>query len=779
MSPETWIGKRIPRIGSVDKALGRAKYTGDILLPGMLYGKCLRSPYPHAKILNIDTSKAEKVIGVKAVVTGKMDTPRDSKGRPGIFGIIPHTRDHILLPIDKVRYVGEEVAAVAAIDEDTAEEAIELIDVEYEPLPFVLTTEEAMKEGAPLLHDRRPGNVAAHYLVHEGNVEEGLRQSDYVWENTFTCETQSHALPEPFTALVSYEPSGKFNIWNQTQCPFQVRQGLHNTLMVPLSDIRLHSVPMGGAHGGRSDTHPATFIACLLSRKAGRPVQIKFSREEVEDAMRDKAGKIWKVRIGFKKDGTIVARDIYMILESGAYASSAIVELWVPLLIDEVLWRAPSYRYEARLIYTNKTIGSMMRTRAHVGPMSLDVAFDQVAERLGIDPIEIRLKNAILPNEVVPTKSIVTSTGLSESIVMAAEKAGWKEKRGKMGYGRGIGIGSGNMQAMFYMGFRTGSTAFIKFNDDGSCTVFTGSNDLGQGNVTMHTQITAEEIGIDMKDIKVCYADTELCYQDPGNYSMSATVISANAVKKAAQDAKRRLLEVAADILDVSWEEVEMKDKRFFVKRRLGKGTSVSIAEVCRTAFRRGKPIYGFGDYRGRIDYSDFNVEVNLPYNEKTYGQKVTAYSFGTTTVEVEVDIETGLVKVTRIVATNDCGTVLNPLLVEGQMHGQLNFMLGHGLYETNVWDKKTGRKLTSDYRTYKVPTVNETPKIETHFLGIPDTDGPYGAKEGSLGFGCGLHGAIANAIYDAVGIWVYDVPISSEKMLKLLKEKETREKKG
>jgi CO/xanthine dehydrogenase Mo-binding subunit len=295
----------------------------------------------------------------------------------------------------------------------------------------------------------------------------------------------------------------------------------------------------------------------------------------------------------------------------------------------------------------------------------------------------------------------------------------------------------------------------------------------------MHTQIAAEEIGIDMKDIKVCYADTELCYQDPGDYSMSATVISGNAVKKAAQDAKRRLLEVAADILDVSYEEVEMRDKVFYVKRRLGKGKGVSLAEVCRTAFKRGKPIYGFGDYRGRIDYSDFNVEVKLPYNEKTYGQKVTAYSFGTTTAEVEVDTETGLVKVNKIVAVNDCGTVLNPLLVEGQMHGQINFMLGHGLYETNVWDKKTGRKLTSDYRTYKVPTANEIPKIETHFLGIPDTDGPYGAKEGSLGFGCGLHGAIANAIYDAVGVWAYEIPITPEKILRLLKEKEAKEKRG
>jgi CO/xanthine dehydrogenase Mo-binding subunit len=777
MSPETLIGKRLPRIGSVDKALGRAKYTGDIVLPGMLYGKILRSPYPHARILNIDTSKAEKVIGVKTVVTGKRDTPRDSKGRPGIFGIIPHTRDHILLPIDKVRYVGEEVAAVAAIDEDTAEEAIELIDVEYEPLPFVLTAEDAMKEGAPLVHEHRPRNIVAHYLVHEGDVEEGFRKSDYTFEDTFTCQTISHALPEPFTALVSYEPSGKLNVWTQTQCPFQMRQGLHNTLLAPLSDIRVHNVWSGAAFGGRSDTFPATFIACLLSRKAAKPVQIKLCREEVEDVMRDRASKIWKLKIGVKNDGTILAREINLIMDCGAYASSSIVALWVPLLIDEVLWRAPDYKYNAYLVYTNKTACSMMRTRANLGPMAAEVAFDRIAEHLGLDPIEIRLKNAIKQGEVVPTKSIVTSSGLSESIVMAAEKAGWKEKRGKMGYGRGIGIGSGNMQSMFYMGFRTGSTAFIKFNDDGSCTVFTGNTDNGQGNPTMHVQVAAEELGVPMEDIKICWGDTELCYQDPGTYSMSATVISANAVRKAAQDAKRRLLEVAAEILDVSWEEVEMKDKVFYVKRRLGKGKGVSLAEVCRTAFRRGKPIYGFGDYRGRIDYSDFNVDVKLPYNERTYGQKVAAYSFGTTTAEVEVDRETGKVKVTNVAAVNDCGTVLNPLIVEGVMDGQIAVLLGHGLYENNIWDKKTGRKLTNSYRTYLLPTAAEMPKIERYFLEIPDPDGPYGAKEGGLGFGVGLDGAIVSAINDAVGVWVNDLPISPEKMLKLLKEKKTKEK--
>ena len=298
----------------MDKAMGLAKYTTDIVLPGMLYGKALRSPYAHATDRQHRHEQSREDQGRQGRGDGHQGHP---EGRH-LFGIIPHTRDHVLLPFDKVRYIGEEVAAVAAIDEDIAEEAIEAIKVEYEPLPFVLNWQDAMKEGAPLVHESRAGNMAAHYLVNEGDIEEALRNSDLVWEKTFTCEVASHALPEPFTALCSYEPSGKYNFWMQTQCPFQVRQGLHNTLKVPLSDIRLHSVDMGGAHGGRSDTPPGAFIAGLLSRKAGKPVQIKMSREEVEDCMRDKAAKVWTMKIGFKKDGTITGRDIHMMLEGGA-----------------------------------------------------------------------------------------------------------------------------------------------------------------------------------------------------------------------------------------------------------------------------------------------------------------------------------------------------------------------------------------------------------------------------------------------------------------------------
>jgi len=776
VSENTLIGKRIPRIGSVDKVLGRAQYSGDLVKPNMLSGKILRSPYPHARILNIDTSKAERLPGVKAVVTGKNDTPRGPDGKPGYFGIVQNTRDQVLLPIDKVRYVGEEVAAVAAIDEDTAEEAISLIKVEYEELPFVLTAEEAMKKGAPLVHEDRPGNLGGHYYVDEGDVEKAFKKSDYIFKDTFTCQTISHALPEPYTVVADYDPSRTFHVWAQTQCPFQNRQGLRNTLKVPLNNIRIHNVWSGAAFGGRSDTFPAAFISCLLARKAVRPVRIILTREEVEEVGRDRAPCVWTVKMGLKKDGTILARDIKMSLDCGGYASSSIVALWVPLLIDEVILRAPNYRYEGHLVYTNKTVCSMMRTRSNLGPMATEVAMDRIAEDLGIDPIELRLKNAMEEGEITPTKSTIHSSGLIESIEIAVDKSGWKEKRGKMEsddrIARGIGIGSGNMQAMFYMGFRTGSTSFIKFNDDGSCTVFTGNTDNGQGNPTMHVQIAAEVLGVPMEDIKLQWADTELSYQDPGTYSMSATVTSANAVKKAAEDARHKLLDVAAEMLEVSLEEVEMKDKKFFVKRRVGMGDVFTIAQVCRNAFKRGKPIFGFGDYRSRIDFSDFNTASTIPYAERTYGQKVGSYSFGTTVVEVEVDKKTGKVKVTNCVAVNDCGRVLNPLAIDGQMDGQIALLLGHGLMENNVWDPKTGRKLSNSYRTYKLPLAPDMPNVERYFVPKLDADGPYGAKEGGLGFGVGMDGAIACAIYDAVGVWVNDLPITSEEVLRLMKEK-------
>jgi len=752
------VGKSTPNVYGSIKARGLARYTGDIVLPSMLYGKVLRSPYPHAKILNIDTSKAEKLYGVKAVVTGKTDPPKMN------FGIMEWSRDHCLLPCDKVRYYGEEVAAVAAIDEDVAEEAIELIEVEYEELPAIFDPIEAMKEGAPLIHDDKQGNVAAHYIFDEGNVEEGFSQSDLICEDKFSVGVISHACPEPYVTLADYDPTGKFNLWLPTQCPFQTRQGMANILGVKLNDVRIHNVFKGATNGGRSDTMPSLYIAAVLSRRVGKPVKITFTREETQAMGRDRVDQYWTIRIGVKKDGTIMATDMKVVHSSGAYASSSVVALWVPIMEHVAIYRSPNVRYDARTIYTNRTICSMMRTHTEFEPMVMETELDKIAEELGLDPVEIRLKNAVKSGEVLSDKAIVTSCGLSNSIKLAAEKTVWKEKRGKMRPNRGIGMGCGVMVSGFYLGFRSGSTSFIKFDDSGVCTLFSGNVDSGQGNETMHLQIAANELGIPMEDIKLVFADTELCFQDPGNYSMTSTMISGNATRLAAIDARQKLFREAADMFNTSPDQVEFRGKVFYRKRSPIK-EGIPIANVCRMAYRKGHPILGYGDYRGRMDPTDW-------INGKYYGQKGCSYSYGTVVAEVEVDIETGRVDVLDLTEFNDCGYPINPIAVEGQMDGTLIMLLGHTLFERNVWDTKTGRKRTDSFRTYKLPTALDIPNVDKSIIETIDPDGPYGAKEPSLGGGLGATAAIINAIYDAVGVRVKNYPVSSEEILRLLSEK-------
>ena len=752
------VGVRTPNVYGGVKARGSATYTADLVLPNMLVGKILRSPHPHARILHIDTSRAERLGGVQAVVTGKSNPPKAN------FGIMTWSRDQPLLPAEKVRYYGEEIAAVAAVDEETAEEALELIRVEYEPLPAVFDPREAMREGAPLIHEDKPGNVAAQYLFDEGDVDDGFRKSDYVREDAFTLGVVSHACPEPFATVAYYDATGKYNLWLPTQCPFQTRQGMANVLGVRLNDVRIHDIFKGATNGGRSDTMPSLYISAVLSRKTGKPVKITFTREETLAMGRDRVDQYWTFKIGVKKDGTIMATDMKVIQSPGAYASSGVVALWVPIMEHVSIYRCPNIRYDARSIYTNRTICSMMRTHSEFEPMIMESELDRAAEELGLDPVEIRLKNAVVSGEVLRDKAVVTSCGLGESIALAAEKSNWHAKRGKKKPNRGIGMGCGVMISGFFMGFRGGSTSFLKFDDSGVCTLFSGNVDSGQGNETMHLQIAAHELGIPMEDIKLVFGDTELCFQDPGNYSMTSTLISGNATRLAAMDAKKKLLREAADIFKLPADQVTFTDKTFYRKRSpIGEG--ISLAEACRMAFRKGRPIYGYGDYRGRMD------PVDWP-NGKYYGQKGCSYSYGTVVAEVEVDPETGRVDVINLTEYNDCGYAVNPLAVEGQMDGTLVMLLGSTLYERNLWDRKSGRKQTDSFRTYKLPTAMDIPFIDKNIIETIDPDGPYGAKEPSLGGGLGTTAAIVNAIYDAVGVWVQDLPITSENVLALMKGK-------
>jgi len=754
----TYIGKRVPRSDSLPKALGSARYVGDLVLPGMLHGAILRSPYPHARILNIDTSQAEKLPGIRAVITGN-DTLKLK------YGLFPRTRDQHLLAVDRVRYMGEEVAGVAAIDEDIAHEALKLIKVEYEELPAVFDTISAMKDGAPKLHDHAEKNIAWHTNVHYGNVDEGFRQSDYVRQESFTSAMISHCQIEPYGAVASWEPTGKLNVWMPNMSPFTRRRALSNLLGIPTHLIRVHHCYIGGAFGGRSDVFPAEFVAAILSRKAGKPVKIMYSRQESLANTRMMHGAIFDIKIGVKKDGTILARDTRVVLEGGAYLSSGIMACTSPSTLDEALYRSPNFKYEGLRIYTNKTPCSMHRNHPMNLGMATDMVLDMLAEDIGMDPREIRLKNAIVADETLPSSSVVTSCGLTDSIEKAAQLSGWKQKWGKLPRGKGIGMGCGVCLSGFPLGMRLGSSAFVKLNEDGTASVISGIVDNGQGNESMMVQIAAEELGIKMEDIILVNGDTELTPQDPGTYSMTATSVSANAVRLAAQDARQQILSIASGMLETPQKKLDLRDRKVLVAGDSRK--AIPLEDVIRLSFLKGTPILGRGTYmpkphslKGWADWSTNKIE----------GQHGPTYTFGTAVAEVEVDMETGKVKITNFTLATDVGFAINPMAVEGQMESFAVMLLGQVFLEKHDWDEK-GNLITGSLASYKIPGALDAPPIKSHIVESHDPDGPYGGKDAGISGTGGVMGAIANAIYDAVGVRVKALPVTPEDILKALRQ--------
>jgi 4-hydroxybenzoyl-CoA reductase alpha subunit len=756
------VGKRVPRTDSLVKVTGAAKYTGDMVLPGMLYGKVLRSPYAHAKIVNIDTSKAERLPGVKAVVTGK-----DTLGWK--WGVFRMTMDMPLLAVDKVRYLGEDVAAVAAVDEDTAEEALGLIAVDYEPLPVILDPIESMKEGAAEIHDHVERNCYKAAFEF-GNADEGFGNSDHIVEDKFVSHKISHSQMEPYCALASYDPvSGTLDMWIPNQSPFVKRRALSHALGMRLGKIKIHHCHIGGAFGGRSDVQPAEFITALLAMKSQRPVRIIYTREETMMATRQKHPMILELKIGVKRDGTIMARSMKVIEDAGAYASSGLVAINIPWVMSEHVYRTPNLRYEGYLAYTNKTPCSMMRLQPHEVHFAEDVLMDRIAAELAIDPVELRLKNAIKPGEVLPSKSVVTSCAFSETIEKAVAESGYREKRGKLGVGRGIGIGCSGGIAGFNLGIRAVSSAFIKFDEDGGCTLITGLVDNGQGNESMVVQVAAEELGIPMEDIQLVNGDTELTPQDPGTYPMTACLVSAKAVRLAAADARRQILKIASERLNVNPKELDIRDRRVYVQKNPEK--AIPVDSVVRLSFLKGTPISGKGE-----SVLKAHSEKGWSYwgELKFEGQQGGAYTFGTVIAEVEVDKETGRVKVTDMWVATDCGFAINPTAVEGQWQGGTAQCLGLSLYEKHRWDEQ-GRLLTDSFLDYKLPTSVDVPNIKCIIVESMDPDGPYGGKEVGLGSTLAPGGAIANAIYDAVGVRVKELPVTPEVILNALRDKAGR----
>jgi 4-hydroxybenzoyl-CoA reductase subunit alpha len=670
--------------------------------------------------------------------------------------------DEYPLAVDKVRFIGDEVAAVAATDPDAALEALDLIQVDYEELPAVFDPDEALKPGAPQIHDHAPGNMSREFHLKQGDVEKGFLESDLVREDTFTTQSAIHAYLEPHAALAEWDMSGRLTLHTSTQTPYYVQQHLALTLGINPDRVRVIKPYVGGGFGGKSDGMAALdFCAALLARKTGKPVKLVYSRDEEFTAARRKHPVTITMKTGVKKDGTLVARQCKAFLDGGAYCSLGPLTTVLVGTFQTLPYRIPNYRYEGYRIYTNKPPCGAMR--GHGGPQAhfaQDVQLDMMAEELGIDPVEMALKNGLRTGDRSAAGFNIISSGFTECVQKVSEETRIKEKKsskkGARGKAYGIGLGCGGFPsgAGFYFTNTTAahSSVIIKAGEAGGVSVLTGASDIGQGSDSIICQIVAEVLGLGLEDIRITSADTAMTPPDMGTYSSRVTVAAGNAALKAARAAREEIFRVVAKKLEANPEDLIAADRRIFVKGSPDVFTPFEQAVNLYQTESGGAPLVVRGSYNSPDKMSP-------------------TYSFGAYVAEVEVDLRTGEVQVLRITAGHDCGQPLNPMSVEGQVEGCIVMGMGYALSENLSFEG--GQTLNPSFLGYRAPVANQCPEIAIHHVISRDPEGPFGAKETGEGSLDPVTPAIANAIYNAVGVRIKDLPITPEKILRGLKKKE------
>ncbi len=747
------VGKRVQRVEGFDKVTGDSKFIADIHLPGMLTGRILRSPYPHARIRAIDTSKAEKLRGVRAVVTAE-----DTLKRPwGAF-----FADQYILSVGKTRYVGEEVAAVAAIDPDIAEEALDLIEVDWEPLAGVFDAEEAMLDGAPLVHDDKPNNIAMHLDLERGNIAQAFADSDIIVEDTFTSMPQWHCSIETIGSVVEYAPNGKYTIYMNTQTLFNARYRIATALGVPETDVRIIQSAVGGGFGGKSCDDNNALVCAVLARKAGKPVRVINTREEEFLAgCRPRVFMKINVKLGFKKDGRIRAKELKVIADNGAYSAKAPAITGVAAMRHDTCYKYSDVKLEAKLIYTNKIPTGAFRGFGNPSAeWAVEQAIDLGAHALGIDPLEIARINAAETGYVSPHGNRVTSCELKQCLDMAERMIDWQAKRAAKAPNTGLGLAcTVHVSGKRHFGDYDGSSATIKINEDGKALILSGEGECGQGVHTAMCQIAAEELGVPVEDVEISRADTDLTTFCLGAFASRLTYVSGNAVKNAATNVKQQLFAQAAEMLEANAADLISRDGRIFVKGAEGK--SVTVADVARARLFRhdGAPIVGSGS---------FDADSVLPDSTR-FGNESGAYNYGVQAAQVHVDPQTGEVKVLQMVVASDCGTVIYPIGAEGQVEGGLAQGIGYALTEGLQFDE--GRPLNPNFSDYRIPSMRDMPPLQHAFADSYEPTGPFGAKGlGELNMDP-TAAVINNAIFDAVGVRVKTLPITPEKILRALKE--------
>ncbi len=751
------IGKPQPRIDGMGKATGEARYAGDLKLPRMLMGKLLCSPHPHARILNIDFSKVLTLPGVKAVVTGM-----DLHGQK--YGPFRSRRDETGLARDKVRYIGDPVAAVAATDEETAFEAIESIRVEYEELPAVFDVEEAMQKGAPLIHEEYGTNLCAHRVFNFGDVEAGFNSSSHIREDYFFSQGLSHGALEPRSALALLDTSGRLTLWTGTQSPYNVRQDLSLVLGFPASKIRVIKPFVGGGYGGKGGLSSHEVAASLLAIKTRQPVKINLNREEEISMTRLRHPMSVYVKTGVRNDGVIMAQYVKCISNGGAYACTSVMVTYNSGLTCLIPYRISNFKYDGSVIYTNRPMSGPMRGHGANQPrFAVESQLDMIAEDIGLDPAELRLRNATQKGDTSVNGLLFKSCELSRAIQEATNASGWKQKRGGKEANRGIGIACGGFVSGARAGSHTASSCFVQVNEEGGVVLSTGSSDIGQGSETTLAQIAAEVLGLSPSDITVISGDTETTPIDPGTFSSRVTFYAGNAAMQAASEVKHLLAETAAKFMEANAEDIEFRDHKVFVKHAPDKEMVFRKLAELAIGSGHGRSIIGKGQW----------APQNTQFPDKTtcYGNVSAAYSFAAQVAEVEVDSMTGEVKLNKVTIADDCGQVVNILGAEGQAEGSVSMGQGHALME-NILFGDRGQIMNPSFSEYKIPTAVDM--TETSFLdvGLPDPVGPYGAKEIGEGLIISTVPAITNAIYDAVGVRITELPVRPEKILLGLKKK-------
>src|SRR5215471_19278124 len=752
------IGTRQRRLDGRDRVLGRTAYVSDLRLPGMLAGKILRSPHPHALVRSIDVTAAERSPGVVAVVHA--GTVRQ---RPFGYGA-----DNVPLKGDRVRCVGDEVAAVAAEDEEAAERALDLIEVDYEVLPAVFDPFAALEPSAPAVHPERSdveGNVSMRWDFEHGDVDAAARQAAVIVEGTYSSPLSAPVPIETHCCMAAFDSEGRLDVWTGVHMAFMYRKAIADCLELDWREIRVHQPPIGGSFGGKIDIDPIDFITVLLARAARRPVKIHFSREEEFIGSRVRQPMHIRMRTGCDREGNIVFREADVVSDNGAYNAWGSHALLVVMQTISSLYRVPNCRVRSRVVYTNKAYGGSVRGFGNPKTtFAVEQQIEQLAEALGADPIELRLRNANRSGDVTPQGMRITSCGLSECLETVRRDSGWAGRRGRMrDRHRGLGaaafihVGGG---ARIYPSDGCGS--ILKIDEAGRVTLITGASELGQGSETVLAMVTAETLGVPLAAVHVVNDDTELKPWDVGAHASRTTFVAGNSARLAAVELREKVLESAGEVLEADPADLVIEDGLISVRGTPGR--SVTYDRVARRRMLRQG-----GSMLMATSFYDPPTE---PQDERYVGNISAAYGFGAHVAEVEVDVETGLVRVLNLWCAHDVGRALNPAGVEGQVLG--GAVMGLGLALTEELGLGDGHVLQPSPREYGMLTALGVPPIQVSLVETIDPEGPFGAKGvGEAGL-IPVAAAVANAVADAVGVQARSYPLAPWKVLEWLREQQT-----